>query len=801
MFEFSDYFVIFADNMRRPSFTMALALLSCAALFLAFIILNDAVGFVVILVMLGIAGTALTGSLVSQIKNTWIQSVHRLHSRDFSLKLTATLMGLFLVVGTLMYIYVFGEISLSDSVMYTLNDDSRHHVEFNNVELLLRSLICSLDLFMLDVDSNILDRLDDRPMLKACLSIQAVLSFSCTVMMLVGLVYSRLSAYIQLNYHTKINSSHNHLYLFFGINSRTENLVRDILKHGNDPEAVIVLIDEANVQDDTGQWDRIVDLLTHKAHTFEIADRHAVRMAVAAKALRDIDPEIASLDDFDAFCYLGLTRVKRLIEKLKGTPGAQLHIFFLAETENHNLRDIITLAKDRTILSVADSEIRCRIYCHARYNGPNRVIKDVAVKKKLDIKIIDSSHLAVERLKLLPEFHPVNVAEMSQENPATVTGPFESLIVGFGEVGRDVFRFLYEFGAFVADDATSILARRSEFNCTVVDRNIRKIEGAFKAAMPGIFKDGTKDSSIRFMNIDYNSEDFYNEILKKESVCRLNYVVISIGDDDEAIALATRIFNRFRQYGGNLRKLIILVMCTDGSKVESMQKIADHYNQGYADSELNRAVIRIFGQPEETYTYALVVSDRLVELGKKFHESYRAIKQEGPTWDERYKACTDTGIPNIDKLRELRRKESQDIANALHMPTKMAFFTEAMPKPFDREEFMKRYFKDTETPDRTGKRSDITYPGLDNRENLVILRLAMLEHLRWNAAHKLMGYVRRTDGKVGCDETAMCHNCLTDWSCLDAESDCTDTTDYPCDYKEYDFAVVDTTVFQTFDRK
>lgn len=789
--------------MKLSGFGTGFALLLAVLLFLAFITFNDTAGFILIQIVLGAGGLMLLYSLCSQLREASIRPTYRLHSKAFSLKFIATLMGFFLVVGTGLYFYVFYSIAKSDIVFYSTIDGSETgHVRFSNAEYLLRSLICSLDLFMLDVDSNILDRLDDKPLTKALISIQAVFSFSCTVMAVAGLVYSRLNAWYKLTYKTKINSTHNHLYLFFGVNEPSETLVKDIVR--NDPDAIIVLIDEMNVNDDDSNgWEGIIGLFSHKNKhkTYEIAGNYGVRVALSGKLLSDIDEEIASSPGFDAFGYLGLSRIRKLIERLKQVKDAQLHIFFLNESEERNIRDIITLAKDKTILSLAgEDKVQHKIYCHARYNGPNRVIKDVAVKKKLNIKIIDSSHMAVERLKLLPEFHPYNVAEFDKDNPATVKGSFDALIIGFGEVGRDAFRFLYEFAAFVNNDATTDNARRSRFNCTIVDKDVERIEGTFKAGMPAIFdncslspKEGISNN-IEFKAVDYNHDSFFSEVLNKETIANLNYVVISIGDNDEAIALATRIFNRFRQYGGDPGKLMILVRCTDDAKVEAIQKIADHYNFGYGAGADNRSVIHIFGQPEETYTYDLVISNRLLELGKRFYENYRIISGEGESWDKRHKSYTQTPLPNIDKLRKMRRQESQDMANALHMPTKMAFLKEAMPADTDWTDFLHRYFKADGSPNRTGTKSGIRYPELSDYENLLILRLAMLEHLRWNAAHELLGYVRRDDGVAACDEMTMRHNCLKDWDELDVESEITERGDWPCDYKKYDFCVVDTTI-------
>lgn len=267
--------------------------------------------------------------------------------------------------------------------------------------------------------------------------------------MLVGLVYSRLNAYFQLNFATKISDTQNHLYLFFGNNEPSELLIKDIIK--NDSKAVAIMIDEANVnEDDNDEWEGIVGLIAHKHKIFKTARKIGAHVAIASQQLDDIDEEITSRDDFDAFGYLGLSKIKKFIIRLLQTTNPQLHIFFMGEDEELNIRNIIALAKDTTITSVANNyDLYHRIYCHARYNGPNRVIQDVALKKNLNIKIIDSSHIAIELLKLDPNCHPVNVVKASETNLATVESPLKTLIIGFGEVGRDAFRFLYEFGAFV----------------------------------------------------------------------------------------------------------------------------------------------------------------------------------------------------------------------------------------------------------------------------------------------------------------------------------------------------------------
>ncbi|MCM1519311.1 MAG: hypothetical protein NC098_00830 [Lachnoclostridium sp.] len=780
--------------MKVPSYHTGTMLIIASVLLLLVISVSGNAGLWLMSILLVFCGLTLLTSLITQLREAIIKPSHRLYAKDFTLKFMATLMGFLLVLGTILYLYVFYTVA-NDEAVY---EDVGHEVQFSNAEYLLRSLICSLDLFMLDVDSNLLDRLDHHPGLKGWLSVQAVVSFACTVAMLVWLVYSRVHAYYRLNYRTRITDAHNHLYLFFGNNEPSSLLIKDITR--NDPKAVAIIIDEANLKDDDNdEWAGIVGLIAHKHKVFKEADKVGALVSIASQPLMDIDEEVSSRADFDAFGYLGISRIRKFIERLTDTTDPQLHIFFMGDDEEHNIRNIIVLAKDRTIMELAQNDaVYHRIYCHARLNGPNRVIQDVALKKHLNIKIVDSSHIAVELLKYHPEYHPVNSIKTIGAGQTLVYKPFKALLIGFGEVGRDAFRFLYEFTTFVDSEDHN---RRCRFECQIVDSNLESIEGTFKSTMPAIFDPRLRtehNAFIDFHAIDHNSTEFYDKVLTDEFITTLNYVVISIADADEAITLASRIFNKARRSGRDMSTIRIFVRCSDDKKVDSLLKITAHYNFGYADKEKNTPVIQLFGQPDMTYTYDLVVSDRFVEAGKKFQAKYSILSGDGGTWDERHKKLTGNGIPDIDKLRKLRRQESQDRANALHAGTKLILLKQAMDSLYaedglqiDWNSFLHRYFNDDGSADVVGSQKDITYPELTPDENRIIRQLAMLEHLRWNAAHELMGYVFNTT-ENSCNEQTMRHNCLCTWDQLDAQSN--KITDWPCDYKRYDYCVVDTTI-------
>lgn len=731
---------------------------------------------------------------------------HNTSGREYVIKMIARCMGICFISGTILSTLAFPAI------------EEYYATSYNNTELIVRSLICSLDMFMLDVDSNILDRLDHHPLLKAALVVQAGLSFLCTASLLVSLVYSRVQAYYKLHRKTKVSGEKNHIYLFFGLNENSKLLAKSI--HKFDGAAIVIFVDDANLKDDeSDSWSNIVHLFTHRQKTFDFVDESSGLVAIAPKQLCDIDDDRMNDTDTDVLGMMELDKVKKLIMDLQKLPDPQsakeeqsagtkesdgkkptaskkqLHVFFLSDNEDNNLRSLMTLSKDTTILSCAKKDgTTVKIYCHARYNSPNRVVEDMVLRKGIDAEIVDSSHLAIELLKSEGANQPVRVAEMSKEHPTMVERPLEALIVGFGEVGRDAFRFLYEFGTFIMPGKE--VPRTAAPHITAIDSKMDGLDGAFIAGMPGIEFDS---DGLTLSKTDCYARDFYDKVLSEQACRTINYIVLALSDDDQNIALAISIFNRIRRYRDDMSHLIIMVRCVSDGKRKMMDKIAAHYNNGCGDKNLH--VMRIFGNPHEIYSYNNIVLRAFETRGITFCENYLRMINEDGSWKTRRENLTgidkakDGNIPNanIDDLRELRRKEGQDMANSLHAATKLWLLQNAFGKDYDWKAFAGRMFRADGHPTICGKAADIKYEGLSDYENMTMLNLAMLEHARWEAAHKLLGYVRN-DAETHCNERTQRHNCIRPWQELDAESVRASTAIKPRDYKANDFNVVHTSI-------
>lgn len=733
-------------------------------------------GLWLIFILLGLTFAITLGIIIKDLIQ--LKRQPRANSRSITIvKLVSKFILLFLCSGTFLYILTF--LTIQADTSYTDNP-----AFFSNTELFFRSLICSFDLFLLDIDSNIIDRIDTHTVLKTWIFIQAILSALCTAIIFLSLIIARISALWKLNIKTKISNDKSHLYLFFGLNNITEILAKDVIKA--DSKAVVILVDTADIGDSNKDaFDNILSYIGHKSSSFSFVDRLGGVMAVANMEFEKVSVDNAK-NDTDVLRQMGLKRIGKLITDLDNSKiqSPELRVFFLSGNEEKNIADLMTIAKDETLQSLNKNKVKTILYCHARKSGPNSFIEELALGKGLQVNIIDSSYLAVEALKLDVTNHPVNFVELSQNNPGAVASKFSSLIVGFGEVGRDALRFLYEFGAFLDENATPENSSRSNFECVAVDSDMDNLKGGFQVSAPSLF---TSHSGVELLNMSSNDSEFYLSVLNDERCKGLNYIVLATGDDNENINLALRIFRFIRSKGNPMTNLRILVRCSGNSKKELMSKLAKFYNT-LQNPTNNKDIIRIFGDPEMVFTFDLIINDKIEKEAVQFFNRYQQQSGSHVTWEGRRQKLTAFPL-TLDNLQKLIRQENQDIENALHGDTKMYILVNSLGKDYDWNSFLQRYFLPDGEPDQKGSGDSITYPRLNKIENKLILNLAMLEHLRWMAAHELLGYTYCSDEIKRCDETMKHHNCLVPWQDLDKVSE-----DGATDYKIYDFYTVDTTI-------
>ena len=492
--------------------------------------------------------------------------------------------------------------------------------------------------------------------------------------------------------------------------------------------------------------------------------------------------------------HLNLNQLARIIGRK--TTGS-VHMFFLSDDDNKNIQAVGNLKRDSTILAAG---INAVFYCKARYNSVHRVIEDEQHQDNIIVKVIDPSHISVEMLKEDVALQPVSYVDI--ERDATVSSAFNALVVGFGEVGHDAVRFLYEFGAFVKTGSDKDNVERSAFHCDVIDKNIRNLAGPFAVNAPSVSQQmsyGNESAAhptlITLHDLDIHSVTFYSHI--ERMIKELNYVVIALDDDEENVSLAVRIFRLAIRYRDNMEHFRILarVRNDDGGH---LMKIIEHYNRLWAaecasdkSGHLHQHVVdsyeqrceplTLFGLSSSIYTWNNVVSENLKSQAIRFKEKYvntlAATGVNRPDWNMEHNELmqlTDEfkGFsPTYSGIMRLRRVQRQNMSNCFHQFTKQMLASCALG---DNKMTLLKHLS------RAVNETAYQWQGHDPDGDVVKVLdvLAQTEHLRWIASHEILGY--RDDGtEADKDEARLLHGCLKPWNQLSIP------------VKSYDYNVVD----------
>lgn len=586
----------------------------------------------------------------------------------------------------------------------------------------------------------------------------------------------------------------NHTYIFWGFNEASKNLVKGIFDHyraiGSDDFRIIVI--RANAVDDEADShigiDRVFQFLSLKSNEIEFMEKHRCLTTSTYVNPANVESSVEKARGNILHSVLHLHSLSRLIAtRCEG----RIDFMFLGNDERENIQAAELLLDDNVIEEFAGNSGKVIFHCRARINSIHRAIEDSRAGQRIRVKIDDSSHICVELLKLHEELLPVNCVDVGKD--ATVASPFNALVIGFGEVGCDAVRFLYEFGSFVDSRSTPCDVRRSPLHIDVVDRDMADLAGPFVANAPAVpvampfLKDGNRsDAVITLESLDCRSAEFYLKLEK--SLPTLNYIVIATENDELNISLAIRILKLALRCGTDLDRFRILARIKDDTN-GYFRRIALHYNrmaraQTEAGDNLTQTRIKrnanlslpifLFGSDQEIFTYENIISDNLEERARQFHNLYDSVigtaKIPGATdaWESAYMKLMQLDedhlnyYPPYGAAMALRRMRGQDFANSLHILTKQKLAGMAL-RASGKEGF------DWQTISRNNMST--VYRDAPDDIAAILTNLARTEHLRWNASHEILGY---SPGSVK-DEVKMLHKYLKSWQKLSAD---THTYDY-----------------------
>ena len=544
-------------------------------------------------------------------------------------------------------------------------------------------------------------------------------------------------------------------HVFWGVNEASLLLAEDIRRNYKNDTIVFIDVDEEREDNSSKKA-----TLSHITNTITIKNSEIVRLDVM-DALVDhcFNGPAALMGNNDIFGTLRLSNIGEIVQK-----SARTCFYFFSDNEEQNVQAALNLQQDGLLNKMPMKPV---IYVHARKSANNEVVDHYrqydAGTLGMEIKIVDSAYLSIDLLKQDTWALPVNSVEFDSKT-GTVSSPFTAMIVGLGGTGLEAFKFLYEYSAFVDKDGM-----KTPFNCYAIDRNMDKMSGLIRSKMPAITKD-----ELELIQAEVDSEKFWNTV--KSVVDELNYMVIALNDDAVGLSLAVNLFKYALVHRSqDLPTLKILVRCYENGTERRMGEVVHNLNRSIDN---NRIEIRLFGVDRDLYKCDMILSEGILKEAKEFNFVYMGSPDmtADELWDENF------GTKEMDRLMkkmsryhaiyDINRRIKQNISNVLHQKTKLILMG---LDGKDANSKLKYYCK------LVGKRKDksVEYLCGDVEEGL-LHNLARVEHERWIASHKLMGYTCHDNN----DPVRKYNKCLYPWDGGNL-NECT---------RSYDCSVIDTTI-------
>ena len=613
--------------------------------------------------------------------------------------------------------------------------------ELNLISLTLRSFLSSIGMFALQSDLQyfVQAQAKNAPVFLSLFAIIHFLAALISATFVINYVGVRIMAWQRMR-----KAKGQDLYIFWGINDNSIFLADNI--HKRNLNGMIIFVGTPKDVEDGSQQLSLSTLINGQTHR-----KDRIRRIESLDAIITYCSEEFSLENLSAertstisaenqhtniFGSIGLRSLAKMIRKSK---DSSIKFFFLSDNEKNNLESTSLLLD---AIEKKDADLcGCQyldIYCRARKNKENSVFEKLAYIKTIEtlpnVHLIDSANLAVQILKKNVDYQPISFVTPNIEL-ATVDSSFTALVIGFGETGRDTVRFLYEFGAFPNSEG-----KKSTFKCYAIDKQMKNLSGLFYNNAPAL----KNNKEIELLQIDCLSLYFWKWL--EDKIESLNYIVISLGDDDVEMRLAINLLEKLYKSRKTTDPFKVFIRSNSKENEKRMIEIVDFYNKKVGNN------LVIFGKQEELYTYNNVIDEDAIKQAKVFYAGYANLSSRDEKWDERHmmngKNKEDITLNDINAVI---RKENQDIANYRHIDTKLRLLG----------------------LDRNSKEADF-----DKLSNIQKKNLAICEHLRWTASLEILGYIYGEEN----NNIRKTHNCLKPWQ---------DLTE---DYQKFDYSVIERTI-------
>ena len=649
----------------------------------------------------------------------------------------------------------------------------RHGLSLSWLTVIPRAVLASFKMFAVTNElARVEPKLHDNVIYMIVFSLTHFVAALVTFIFIFKLLGYKMRSAIKLKWHCWKSANDKTVHLFWGVNDASFALAKDLKGNGD----TIIMIDIDRKSDSGGAYKPSLSSITNSITITDSEMALVDEIGVLVDQCYNGPAHVDTASNNDVFGLLKLNTVRKILQKSR-----ELNMYIFSENESENIYAALNLQEDKHLNALASTP---NIFVHARKDSYNEVYahyaqyaQSSAEVRKMKIDVVDSAFLSIQALKQNDDTLPVSCVKVNTRT-GTVDDPFNALIAGFGATGQEAFKFLYEFSAFVDSDR-----KKTPFKCYALDERMDKIEGLLKTRMPAVLEN---DEELTLIKTSVDSALYWDKV--KELIDKLNYVVIALNNDTLGMTAAVNLFKyAINQRDPSLPTLKIMLRCYNSDNEKRMTEVEEKLN----DSATGRnVIIRLFGKTKEVFTSKNVVAKSIFSEAKEFHYTYEnsllpADKQWQLTADQQWErsferkedgtnVIDDTmnrrGISRYHAIYEINRRISQNFSNVLHSRTILILMGLASK---DKVDMLKRYHDYVET-----RAIHTTTYRCDKDAAELLYNMAMSEHERWVAAHKLLGY--RYDRTT--DYVKKYHECMCDFEKLDEIK------------QSYDFNVVDTTI-------
>ena len=605
----------------------------------------------------------------------------------------------------------------------------------------IRTLMEAIGMFFGGYSTGDLGWLSDSSLCMFFLAVLHIAAIAITAVFVVRLLTKRFASSLRaINY--SLASHDATLNVFFDFNPSTLDMAKSLSASGIEGER-IVIVDLPAVDDSQNFSVSLEALFGIFPYEMEYVKQLQGIKYVLLNA-SEHPAAISEMPDGMTLDRMNLRRLRTIIRRHE-----KVRIFFLNEDSDGNLRAASQVMADRVFEGRT-----IEVYLRAEESEENLMLADRA-----GWRLLDPAVLSVRMLRTDAQAQPVHYLDRSakEKRLGLVSKPFEALVVGFGQTGREALAFLYETASFHDADL-----HKTPFICHLVDHDIQTRAEDWRRRCPD-----TLDGGILFEPLNDRKAGYWEWLTTL--VGRLNYMVVATGNDEANIRIAVSLLRLYLKVTGGERPLPpgIYVRLRSPQAVAKLTAIA----QGYGDCGV---VLHPFGENARLFSYDNIIIDRALQGGLMFNDAYNRLytRLEGGTPPK-----APQHVPTLAELYARRSAARQNLSNYLHGLTKLqllgldedsvrqALRLRREGKPLDDAQQRMATLCD----DILGyaDNHDGKYPTRPSDDPLAtaVCNIAVCEHLRWNAAMQLQGYSHGTVKNHLCRT----HPCITGWDDLTYE--------------------------------